>query len=351
MTFEPLILPREMREDLGRSLLAEFGAARVYLRGDELVHNCVLPWHDDRSPSAGLNIESMTFKCFSCGGGGGLLWLIATCRGEPWAKAKDWVLSSTGLDGEDTEMLLRFIDLLSVEEAPERKPIPAYSPRVLEPWAFIHPWLTEPPEEGGRGIPEQNIIDAEVGYAEAYPMDREGTVSERIVVPHFWRGKLVGWQSRRLVNDGTPKWISTEEFPRDKTIFRPPSGSTAVVVESPMSVLRHMHHLPICATFGANVTDEQIRHLAGYSRVILFPDPDPAGWRSMLGVSDSPGMIQRLEPYADVDVVQTDWAVDAGDMDEDTVTELVDSAVPAMFWEPPERLRCWVCKKVHSGDC
>ncbi len=100
------------------------------------------------------------------------------------------------------------------------------------------------------------------------------------------KGKLVGWQSRRLdSSDGTPKWLSTPEFPKDSTLFNYDEVCKAdpnfvVVCESPMSTLRHQHHLPIVATFGAEVTDRQVRLMAEFDRVVLWMDPDNAGWRA-----------------------------------------------------------------------
>ena len=354
--FEAVLLPYDVKEDLCRSLLAEFGADRVRKAGDELLHRCVMPWHNDRNPSARFNVEKLTYKCWSCDSGGGLLWLIRTVRGGSTGQAFEWVNGTTGLDGEDLEAFNEIIEALSVDKSDYRPPMPSYSRRVLDPWAITHPWLTDPRSEGGRGIPEANVEALEMGYAEAYPLDDKGRTSERIIIPHFWNGRLVGWQSRRLIDDGTPKYLSTEDFPKDETVFRPPEGDTIVVVEAPMSVARHMHHLPVAATFGASVTDRQVRLLAAYDRVVLFPDPDTAGWRWINGGIDeegnpTPSLVDRLEPYTEVDVVESEWAVDPADMDEDVVTQLVEEAVPAALWEQPQRLRCWDCKTYHSGHC
>lgn len=358
--FEALLLPYEAKEDLCRSLLAEFGAERVRKQGDELLHRCVMPWHDDRHPSARLNVEKLTYKCWSCASGGGLLWLISTVRGGNRGQALDWVSSTTGLDGEDLDAFMGLLEAISEDEGVRKvhAPMPSFSRRVLEPWAMIHPWLTDPRSEGGRGIPEENVERLEIGFAEHYPMDDKGTTSERIVIPHFWGDKLVGWQSRRLWDDGTPKYLSTEDMPKDSTLYAPPQGDTVVLVESPMSVARHIHHLPISATFGADVTDHQVRLLRDrYERVVLFPDNDPAGWKWMLGHTPEgqdyvPSLAERMEHQGmDVDVVESEWDVDPADMDDETVGELVQDAVPAMLWERPEALRCWECKAVHTGLC
>jgi CHC2-type zinc finger protein len=370
-TFGPARLPASIKKDLCRELLAEFGATRVTVREHqaEMDFCCVLPWHEERRPSAGLNWEKLTYSCFSCGSSGGLLWLIGSCRGVTEVSARRWLESESGL-GDDVEDVSKLVALIDAIYAPKdgrsRAPIPKMSERVLTPWRAVHPWVTDPPTAAppGRGIPLANAIEAQVGYAPEYRVkddDGREVVSERVVIPHFWRGKLVGWQSRRLSDDGTPKYISTADFPKDRTIYRPPEGRTAVVVESPFSVLRHLHHLPITATFGAKVTPSQVRLLAEYDRVVLWMDPDRAGWEAVEGHDEPvegerrpkhvPGLVERLEPYCDVRVVETDWYADAAEFDEEEAAELVAAAAPASTWRRPTALRCRICREVHSGPC
>ena len=51
--------------------------------------------------------------------------------------------------------------------------MPTFSIRALEPWRAIHPWLTDPTEEGGRAIPIENLIAANVGYEPGKPIEIE----------------------------------------------------------------------------------------------------------------------------------------------------------------------------------
>jgi hypothetical protein len=368
-TFAPALLPDSIKEQMCRDLLAEFGATRVSARREqgELDFCCVLPWHSESRPSAGLNWEKLTYSCFSCGSSGGLLWLIGTCRGVTEVAARRWLDGEAGIgEVEDVSKLLAVIDAAyAPRRGSSRAPIPKMSARVLTPWRAIHPYLTDPldADPPGRGIPVENVVEAQVGYAPEYRVKTEEgeRLSERIVIPHFWRGSLVGWQSRRLADDGTPKYLSTADFPRDRTIYRQPDGRTAVVVESPASVLRHLHHLPVTATFGAKVTEAQVRLLAEYDRLVLWMDPDRAGWEALEGHDEPvegqrrprhvPGLIERLAPYTDVRVVATDWYADAAEFDEAEAAELVAAAVPAALWRRPTALRCRACRQCHSGAC
>ena len=339
------------REALCRNLLDEFGAKITRHYKDELVHGCLLPWgnHTDqgKNPSASLNYDKLTYKCLGCQGGGGLLWFIAACRGTTGDEARAWLAKETG-QGQVQELsaLLAYFDAVYAPKA-RRPPISTYAERVLDPWLLIHPYMTEV-----RGIPEETLIRFKVGYDEHHPVG-DGKTSERIVIPVFFNGKLVGWQTRRLGDDGTPKYLSSAEFPKDRTLYNhdPRARRRLVVVESALSVLSKFHVIPdVGATFGATVTDDQIKLMAKYDEVIIWPDNDDAGWNSVVGLVTvnpksgkkavvSEGVGQRLIPFTKVKVVQSPFAGDPCDVDDDTAANLVDQAVPFSIWSPPTTLR------------
>ncbi len=357
--FEAGTLPDSQKEDLCRTLLAEFGADRINQRGDELIHGCVLPKgnHTDqaRNPTASLNWKKLTYKCLGCGSGGGLLWFIATMRRTSSKEARDWLDSSQGLGSNVMALadLLRYFDNLYAQKGNHYEPIPTYSDRVLAPWEWLHPYMYDPPEwvdgknVGGRGVPEETLLRFRVGYAEQYEW-AEKKFSERIVVPAFWQGKLVGWQTRRLWDDGSPKYVSSPAFPREQTLYNyDPSARHAVVVESPFSVLRHAHHSPIVGTWGASITDRQLRLLQKYERITWFLDADDAGWKALLdtispkGKVEKVGAINALAPYVKQYVVVNRWSADPADMDDATYDTLVSEAVPWPLWSPPTHLDKW----------
>lgn len=356
--FEAGLLPLEQKEDLCRNLLAEFGVTNIRHRASkhELTHACLIdPSHtrQDSEPTASLNYKKLTYKCLGCQASGGLLWFIAQCRHESTVEARRWVAQKVGLDGTVMEVadLMRYFDALYASEA-EKVPIPVYSSRMLEPWALIHPYLTDSKEEGGRGIPEQNVIDMKVGYAQDYLVgkrpDDTWITSERIVLPHFWKGDLVGWQTRRLADDGTSKFLSSPDFPHDQTIYNyQPTNETAVVVEAMLSVISHMHAITnMEATFGGSVTDTQIRLLAKHPTVILFMDNDRAGWKA------TEKMANELGRSSNVCVVENPYAADPGDMTTPDVLELTAMAVPYSIWQRPKMLLCYQCKDTaHEGLC
>lgn len=366
---EAVSLPDSQKEDLCRSLLEEFGLSVKRVRkGEELVVACTLGEHrnQDRDPTGALNFKKLVYKCLGCGASGGLLWFITEHRGGTSRDARTWLAEQTGTEGHvmDLSALLRYFDALYANK-PGKAPIPTYSERVLEPWMLIHPYLTDAPEYdeqgrnvGGRGIPEQTLERFKVGYAEAYPYEKNRT-SERIVIPHFWKGKLVGWQTRRLSSDGTAKFKSTGDFPKDTTIYNyDPEAKSAIVVEAAFSVLRHEHHQHLESTFGANVTDSQIRLLGRHPRLYWWLDNDHAGWNAYRGHFDSRGrqtrmgVLEATSQMTDVWVIDSPYPADPADLTDDLVDSLVDQAVPWPIWTPPRRWECFRCHQdAHEGGC
>lgn len=359
--FEFAILPDSEKERLCRDLLAEFGVTQVTSRDGELIHSCCLPYgqhkNGDASASASLNWEKLVYACLGCGASGGFLWFIATCRGESTDAARAWLEDQTGsgADEQSLSSLLQFFDAVYGEKESRRPPpLPKMNPKVLEPWLAIHPYMTE-----DRGISEEALMRHKVGFAPSYrckigetkdsPPKPIYVESPRIVIPHFWKGDLVGWQTRRLVNDGTAKYLSSPDFPKDTTIYNyDAKAKSAVVIESPMSALAAAddpQHYE--ATFGAKITDRQIRLLTMHPRLILWMDNDEAGWKATSHVAE------QAQAYCDVWVVDNPWDEDAGGLSAaERQRLLTDALVPFALWAPPKALFCWGCKApVHEGAC
>lgn len=375
-TFEPVLLPLSEKEHLVRELLSEFNLpihSHSSHRNEFIVPCRVSARHknQDREPTGAVNYDKLVYKCLGCQASGGLLWFIATHRNSSATEARDWLAKETGTDGQIMELssLLRYVDALYGPKM-TREPMPSYSAQFLDPWMLLHPWVTDPPDYdpqgrniGGWGVPEETAIERMIGYAEEYPMgtkDHPAPPSERIVIPHFWKDRLVGWQTRRVCNDGTPKYKSSPSFPKDTTLYGydPDHHKVAVVVESPKSSLRHSHHVHMIATFGANITESQIRLLGRYEKVIFWLDNDPAGWDACSDLKDNRGKITRLSVLEATSQMTQAWAVsspysaDPAEIEDDDVEALVEEAVPWVIWRPPTSLLCYRCgQQAHAGGC
>lgn len=356
-------LPEAHKEQLAETVLTALGIDVLRRQGDELIIGCpVSDYHRDqqRNPTAALNVDNLLFNCLGCGTGGTVLWLIATVHPEidTIEQAREWLNSEAGLTrAMALPDLLALFDSLYSEKEPA--PLPYYSERLLEPWQGIDGYILDDRQIPIATATRMRLCTDPDGWMG--PKENRVRTGPRAVIPHYWRGKLVGWQSRRLpgADPTAPKYLSTPGFPRDETIYdyAPGRQRRRVVVESPMSVLRHRHHQPLVGTFGSVITERQVDLLTrDCDELVFWLDNDEGGWRTTGGRTHRgrryPGTPERASARCNVLVVSSPFAADPADLEDDVVNALIDDAVPWPIWTRPERLYCHRCwSPAHQGAC
>jgi len=65
------------RAEAFTALLVQYGADLSRLRGSRGMVRCMLPGHDDGTPSLSVDLDAAVFHCFGCHAGGGLVHLRA----------------------------------------------------------------------------------------------------------------------------------------------------------------------------------------------------------------------------------------------------------------------------------
>lgn len=305
----------------------------------EVQHSClidqVIPHHTngDENPSARMNIDKKLYVCYAFGGGD-IFWFIKTMEQKDSFRE---ILPVIGrfLEGS-TESQEDFLEELegyfkSEEVIPE--PIPVYSERVLDNWRFTHPYLLEE-----RGVTHEAAKELQVGF------DIE---ENRLVFPHFFEGKLVGWQKRAIPQGfrypatepdrfgRLPKYKNTSGFPKSSTLYNYDQQSgEVIVVESPMSVLKARSLATsgddilskVVATFGAKVSREQIDLLKKFDRVHIFMDDDEAG------ESASKKLLRGLYRFTDCLYVEPEKGKDLADYSSrEEVLSVIDRGEPAFL--------------------
>jgi DNA primase len=323
-----------------RAVLDHYGVENdhdeVTDRGEtEVIHSCLLDRVDrhhnngDRNPSATCNLERRLYLCFAYWGGD-LFHFIMKMEGKD---SFEEILPIIGpfLAGAvpSTDAFVAEMESLLAQHGVVTASLPAYSERILSPWAYIHPYLAE------RGIDADTASRLQIGWRED---------DNRIIVPHFWRGKLVGWQSRAVPDrpgqwpgtaDPLPKYKSTSGFPKSDTFYYdhsrdfPDYSADVLVVESPLSVIKATAlglDTPVLATFGAKISAAQTRMLSNFRSVTLWADPDPAGQLMERTV------MRRLQTHARLRIVDPDPGRDLADCDTlDAVTAKIEDAQPAIL--------------------
>lgn len=280
-----------------RAVLEHYGLENDYERSGpdgttEVIHSCLLdkvePHHSngDMHPSASCNLEKKLYVCYSYWGGdlfhlimkmegkdelAGIIPVLGRFLGDAVAEHGKFLEDLNRLFGLHHDDSRRASDLgFSGDNAP------VYSDRVLRDWEWpqLHPYLVH------RGIRLPDTARLHLGY---------DLNENRIVFPHFWHGKLVGWQKRAIpagewpsTDDTGPKYRNSTGFPKAETLYGYdylPDHKRVVVVESPMSVAK-AHSLGFdraVATFGAQVSQTQINLLKRFGFVTVWMDDGPAG--------------------------------------------------------------------------
>jgi len=323
-----------------RAVLEHYGAENCSeLSGSdgttEVVHSCLIdrvePHHTngDASPSACANLEKKLYTCYAGGWSGDFFHLIAKMEG------KESLADALPVIGEfltgavsEAEDLRTTIGRFFTRPGADLIDLPTYHERVLKPWALVHPYLYEE-----RGITVEAASKLQLGFDE-----REN----RIVFPHFWNGRLIGWQKRAIPSrpgwPGTysdyPKYRSSLGMPKSETLYHYDQArkyTSVLVVESPMSVAKAVSWGldNICATFGAKVSDRQIDLLKGFNRVTVWFDSEPAGR------AGERKLVQGLYRHTAVDAIIPEEDTDLADYTHlDEAVAMWSRAVPAALRLP-----------------
>ena len=303
----------------------------------ELRHSCIVdrvdPHHTngDSNPSAMLNIDKKKFVCYSYPeGGGDIFWLIMKMEGKEHFHEIVPMLSD--FLNESVSEPVEFLKELeaSWSRGDWQPDMPRFHSRVLEQWAWFHPYLRE------RGVTKAAASKLQVGYDQ---------VQRRITFPHWHDGTLVGWQKRSLTDprwpqslpedDGRiPKYKNSSGFPKGRSLYGMDNArgrNSVIVVESPMSVLKAESlglEDQVVATFGAKVTDSQIELMRNWRKVYVWMDDDHAGQSAMKRIC------HKLERHTQVLVVTPDEGRDLADCNDlNEVDVKLGSAMPYYLME------------------
>jgi len=283
-------------------ILDELGIKVSYVTGDNIMAHCPFVEnhkHGDANPSFGYNTEKMCFNCWVCGSGRLLDLIKKQLNIEDNKEAEKWLADRSSLWKKPVGEMFR--------PKKEAVSLPDFPIRTLDKWKLLHPYIYS------RGITKEVAIKFNLGY------DLE---HDAIVIPHFFRGKLVGWQRRHLSDcnlcKGNPKYKSSPAFPKKDTLYNydklVESGfnNRAIVVESPLSVLKleSMGIFGAVATFGS-WSKSQMKLLTGCSEVYLWPDNDKAGENNLRNVV---GFLAKQMPVWIVPMVEGEGG-DPGDLD------------------------------------
>jgi DNA primase len=328
------------------------------------------PFHDERTPSFGIDPVEKLYHCFGCGAGGDVFSFAMETEGLDFGSALEWLAERAGVelerDAEDpreAERRGRRDRLLALLERTA-----AYYVRVL--WESAE---AAPAREylAGRGLQEATLREFRVGYAPS-AWDRVLTASRRAgyseaellaaglvsrgregrgVYDRFRRritfpladerGRVLGFGARALGADQQPKYLNTSDselFHKGRLVYgadlaraSAAKAGRIVLVEGYTDViaLRQAGVAEAVCSMGTALTDQQVAGLGRLApTVLLCQDPDTAGQEAVaksVQLLRRAGRVEarvvRLPPGRDpADVVLDDGA--------DAMRALLERAVP-----------------------
>jgi DNA primase len=279
--------------------------------------------HGDEKPSAYMNVETTAWFCWGCKKRGNAISFVAEVQQINKSDAQRWLRDIYGIEFDEprggsmqAEISARFAP---VPDLPIRsKPTPSWLSTLDVEWSD-NSRLVEP-QYGylfGRGFTAEILTDWEIGY---------DYLSDRLTIPVYdLEENLFGIKGRAWRNGHDPKYfiLGDRETPRygfspyeaTEVVFglnRKPNVQTIVLCEGELNAVA-------CAQVGIErpvaigmsyLSDRHAKLLVREAReCIVFWDPDKAGREGVSGHIGSdgkrlPGVIEMLEPYMTVRVVQ-----------------------------------------------
>lgn len=289
-----------------------------YQSGDEDKGFCPFPenhMHGDTSGKFSINREKRIWGCWVCGGGN-LLSLAMLMLDADEHEALDFLAQyATGDTRTDTDFVDEF--LAHFEDVEKRVDVlPYFHPRTLDRWTTVSDDFLD-----ARGISREIADIAQLRHATDYrkPSPSGGQYADDpdyygdgIIFPHFWYGRLVGWQIRwddEERPNWVPKYVNTHDFPKSATLYGWDIDYPTILVDFPVIVVESVPTalflrsagIRSYATFGDTVNDMQLRLLRRFQNgVALAPDNDKAG-RHFLSAATS--YLERYVPLYHIDPV------------------------------------------------
>jgi DNA primase len=355
---------------------AELVGARTELRPAGVRRMTGLcPFHDERTPSFGIDPVEKLYHCFGCGEGGDVFKFVMETEAVDFTGALELLADRSG------------VRLEPVAEDPREAARRGRRDRLLELLERTASWyvrvLWESSEADGaraylaeRGLGEAALREYRVGFAPSswdrvllasrragyteeelaatglVQRNREGRVYDRfrrrIVFPLCDpRGRVLGFGARSLSADQPPKYLNSPEselFHKGDQVYGADIARTAaakagrvVLVEGYTDVIA-LHQAGIhevVATMGTALTERQveaIRRLA--PTALLCQDPDVAGQEAVgrgAQVVEDANLQSRLRGL-DLRVVRLPTGLDPADVAQrdgaDAIRALLDGAVP-----------------------
>ncbi|HST55398.1 MAG TPA: DNA primase [Solirubrobacteraceae bacterium] len=327
------------------------------------------PFHDERTPSFGIDPTQKLYHCFGCQASGDMFTFVSETEGLDFRGALEFLAERAGIElelededpreAERRRRRARLLELLSRTAA--------YYERYLwesEEAARAREYLT------GRGLGEEALREFHVGYAPSawdrvLLASRRGGFSEqelyatglaqrsqqngqpydrfrgRIMFPLAdIRGRVLGFGARAMRDDQRPKYLNTSDndvYHKGQHLYgadvaRPHATRAGKVIlcegYTDVIALHQAGMRNAVGLMGTALTDDQVAELARLaSTVLLALDADSAGQEAMLRAS-SLAARRKLELRVVALPAGSDPADVVGQGGPEAMTQAVEASLP-----------------------
>ncbi len=333
------------------------------------------PFHDERTPSFGIDPVEKVYHCFGCGAGGDVFTFVMETESVGFGEALELLADRYGVELERSQE-----DPGAAERRGRRERLHALLERTA---AWYVRMLWESPEAAGareylasRGLEEGVCREFRVGYSppgwdRVVGASQQAGFSEaellasglasrrrngpglldrfrgRLMFP--WadsRGRVVGFGARSLSDDDQPKYLNSSEgevFHKGRQVYGTHIARTAaakagsvLLVEGYTDVIAlHQAGLRnVVGQQGTALTEGQAGELAKLApTVVLCLDADRAGQEATLKAA---GVLRALRTPPEVRVATLPAGRDPADLvaeDIDAARGLLDRAAPLARWQ------------------
>lgn len=294
-------------------------------RGDEWDLPCPDPAHDDRRPSASVNLITGYWHCFSCGRGGNLLTLGVRVLSKP---AEDVLELIKPTSIESLTALIRSLTPAARSFGP--------APVLPQPADYDDGPFDELYE---RGFEEETLYQWNVRYvSSAELVGHRGpfTIRESIGIPILDKNKKVlawcyrrtskspDWQPRYLYSGGAgmirETWFGLQHYGRSMR------RTHITVVEGALDALWcYQAGVPALGLLGASMGSQKLLRLTSYRSVTLLLDCDAGGVAATHRIGQAIG---HLTPLRVARYPRMSRAKDPQEMTARELRRAVERAIP-----------------------
>lgn len=300
-----------------KRLLEDFGEEKI--KKENVHYMCCCPFHDERAPSFGIEMNSGLFHCFACDVSGNLYQFVVKKLDISYKEAIQYIKKLAGFQStqniEDLMFLNQMKSKLETEAnvKKEEKPIIKIDEKVLknmntgsDPYFYLQK----------RGFSQETIEDFECTFTNKWRRMNADTnkyfFEERVIIPlHDTKGNIIGFAGRTPL-DAQPKYLYTYGFAKSECLFnlhraKKYTNEGLIIVEGPLDAMQlwNIGFKNVVSIYGASPSEEQISLISRYTdKVYLSFDNDKAGHNAFVkaidGLKDKVDInVLNINPYKD----------------------------------------------------